>query len=207
MAPQRIEGTRRVSAVALGDGRRLDADAVLIGIGATPRVELAEEAGLLVENGVVATNRLETSVDGIFVAGDVASAHHPFYHRRVRVEHWANALNQPAVAARAMLGKRALYDRLPYFYSDQYDVGMEFVGEIAGCDQVVFRGDPESREFIAFWLSRDRLVAAMNMNVWDVGDDVKRLIHSGVPLDTDELANPDVPLSDVGSTSGRLRTL
>ena len=197
-APKQVHGSARVSAVELGDGRMLDADVVLIGIGAEPRVQLAEEAGLLVENGVIASNRLESSVEGIYVAGDVASAHHPFYRRRVRVEHWANALNQPAVAAKAMLGKPAVYERLPYFYSDQYDVGMEFVGEIAGCDEVVFRGDPASREFVAFWLSQSRLVAAMNVNVWDVGDDVKRLIRSGVPLERSDLEDAELPLSDVG---------
>lgn len=198
-ASRRITGAQAVEGVELGDGSVLEADVVLIGVGAAPRVELAESAGMLVENGVVATNRLETNVGGIFVAGDIASAHHPFYHRRVRVEHWANALNQPAVAAKAMAGKPAVYDRLPYFYSDQYDVGMEFVGDIAGSDQVVFRGEPESREFIAFWLSQSRLVAAMNVNVWDVGDDVKRLIHSGIPLDPSELADSDVPLAEVRS--------
>jgi NADPH-dependent 2,4-dienoyl-CoA reductase/sulfur reductase-like enzyme len=113
----------------------------------------------------------------------------------MRVEHWANALNQPAVAASAMLGKPALYDRLPYFFSDQYDVGMEFMGDLAGSDDLVVRGDLASREFVAFWLSHGRLVAAMNVNVWDVGDDVKRLIRSGVPLDRAELADPGVPLA------------
>jgi 3-phenylpropionate/trans-cinnamate dioxygenase ferredoxin reductase subunit len=127
----------------------------------------------------------------------VASAQHPFYNRRVRVEHWANALNQPAVAAQAMLGKPAAYDRLPYFFSDQYDVGMEFVGDASGNDELVLRGDPAKREFVAFWLAHGRVVAGMNVNVWDVADDVKALISSRAPVDAVALRDPDVPLAEL----------
>jgi 3-phenylpropionate/trans-cinnamate dioxygenase ferredoxin reductase subunit len=195
--PVRFDGPDRVAGVRLRDGSRIECDLVLVGIGVVPRTRLAEPAGIRVENGIVATRRLETNVPGVFAAGDVVSAHHPFYNRRVRIEHWANALNQPAVAARAMLGRSASYERLPYFFSDQYDVGMEFVGDPADSDQLVLRGDPARREFVAFWLSHGRLVAGMNVNVWDVTGDVKALIQSRAPIDTAALADPATPLAQV----------
>src|SRR3954447_2551316 len=200
--PVRLEGDGRVAAVRLQDGGRVECDLVLVGIGVLPRTALAEAAGLLVENGVVATRGLETSVPGIFAAGDVASAQHPFYNRRIRVEHWANALNQPAVVAKSMLGKQAAYDRLPYFFSDQYDVGMEFVGDPAGSDELVLRGDPAQREFVAFWLHHGRVVAGMNVNVWDVVDDVKALISSRAPVDARSLRDADVPLAKLTPAEG-----
>jgi 3-phenylpropionate/trans-cinnamate dioxygenase ferredoxin reductase subunit len=201
-SPARFEGAGRVESVVLLDGRELACAAVVVGIGASPRVALAERAGILVENGIIATKELQTNVPGIYVAGDVASAHHPFYRRRIRVEHWANALNQPAVAARAMLGKPAVYDRLPYFFSDQYEVGMEFTGDAAGSDELVVRGDPGEQEFIAFWLSRGRVVAGMNVNVWDVTDPIKALITSGQVVDRDRLLDPDVPLAELAEQDG-----
>jgi 3-phenylpropionate/trans-cinnamate dioxygenase ferredoxin reductase subunit len=202
--PVRFEGDGAVGAVRLQDRTRLECDLVLVGIGAAPRTELAEAADVLVENGVLTTSRLETSAAGIFAAGDVASATHPFYNRRVRVEHWANALNQPAAAAAAMLGKDVSYERLPYFYSDQYDVGMEFVGDAAGSDEIVFRGDLAEREFVAFWLTRGRVVAGMNVNVWDVVDDVKALIESRVPVVEKKLRDPAVPLGEIAERRVRL---
>jgi 3-phenylpropionate/trans-cinnamate dioxygenase ferredoxin reductase component len=180
-AVETIEGAERVEGVRLADGTALPADFVVVGIGVEPRTELAEQAGIAVDNGILVSEALETSAPGVFAAGDVANAHHPFYGRRLRVEHWANALNQPAVAAKAMLGKPAAYDRLPYFFSDQYHVGMEYTGYAAEWDEVVFRGNPGEREFIAYWLHDGRVVAGMNVNVWDVADDIKELIRSGAP--------------------------
>jgi 3-phenylpropionate/trans-cinnamate dioxygenase ferredoxin reductase subunit len=141
---------------------------------------------------------LRTSDPDIFAAGDVARAHHPLLGTHIRVEHWANALNQPAVAASSMLGKEASYDRLPYFYTDQYDLGMEYTGYVpAGrTDDVVIRGDLASREYIAFWLVDGKVAAGMNVNVWDVTDDIKTLIRSGRPADRDRLADPSVPLTE-----------
>jgi 3-phenylpropionate/trans-cinnamate dioxygenase ferredoxin reductase component len=194
IAPWRFEGGQRVERVVLHNDRTLDCDIVLVGIGAVPRTELATQAGLLVENGVLTTTALETSASGIFAAGDVASAIHPFYNRRLRVEHWANALNQPGAAARSMLGKPVVYDRLPYFFSDQYDVGMEFVGDAGGSDDLVVRGDSGEREFVAFWLATGRVVAAMAVNVWDVIEDAKRLITSRAVVEGARLADPSIPL-------------
>jgi 3-phenylpropionate/trans-cinnamate dioxygenase ferredoxin reductase component len=139
----------------------------------------------------------------VFAAGDVANAHHPFYGERIRVEHWANALNQGPAAARNMLGQAVPYERLPYFFSDQYDVGMEYSGFAREWDRVVFRGDPATREFIAFWLMRDRLVAGMNVNVWEVNETVQQLIRERAVVDDQRLADPDVPLDQlVGAPRG-----
>ena len=133
----------------------------------------------------------------MFAAGDVAMAHHPLYGRRIRVEHWANALHQGPVAARNMLGRSEPFDRVPYFFSDQYDVGMEYAGYAPAWDRVVFRGDPASREFIAFWLVDDRVVAGMNVGVWDVTDAIQDLIRARVTVDDRRLADTDVPLEDL----------
>jgi 3-phenylpropionate/trans-cinnamate dioxygenase ferredoxin reductase component len=187
-----------------GGGGRIVADVVVVGIGAAPNVALAEAAGLVVDNGIVTDEHLRTSAPDVFAAGDVANAFHPFFGKRVRVEHWANALNQPQTAAKAMLGRDVAYDRLPYFYSDQYDLGMEYTGhaEPDGYDQVVFRGDVEAREFIAFWLSEGRVIAGMNVNVWDVTDPIKALINSRTVVDVEALADPGVALESLVASSG-----
>ena len=184
-----LEGAGAVEQVRLADGTTLPADFVVVGVGVEPRTELAEAAGIAIDNGIAVSETLETSAPGVFAVGDVANAHHPFYGRRLRVEHWANALNQPAAAAKAMLGKPASYDRLPYFFSDQYDVGMEYTGYATEWDQVVFRGDPAEREFVAFWIHGGRVVAGMNVNVWDVTDEIKELIRSQADVDLGALAH------------------
>ena len=196
-AVQAFEGDTAVERVRTIDGRELECDFVVVGVGVHPRTGLAAEAGLAVDNGILVDEHLQTSASGVFAAGDVANAHHPFYGEPVRVEHRANALHQGPVAARAMLGQSAVYDRLPYFFSDQYDVGMEYAGFARTWDRVVFRGDPATREFIAFWLTGDRVVAGMNVNVWDVIDPIQRLISERVAVDDRRLANPDVPLDEL----------
>ena len=192
-----FEGDGKVERVRLADGSALECDFVVVGVGVTPRVALAEQAGLAIDDGIVTSARLETSVPGVFAAGDVANALHPFYGSALRVEHWANALNQPKVAARAMLGKPAAYDRLPYFFSDQFDLGMEYTGYAREWDEVVLRGDAEKREFIAFWLHGGRVLAAMNANIWDVGDAVKALIRSRRRVPVERLRDPGVPLEEL----------
>ena len=178
VAVARVEGEGRVERVVLADGRALDADLLVCGLGAIPRTVLAERGGLAVENGVLTDASLQTSDPHVFAAGDIANAEHPFYGRRVRVEHWANALNQPEVAARAMLGKPATYDKLPYFFSDQYDAGMEYRGLAIGADAFEIDGDAEAYEFVAYWRREGRTIAAMNVNVWDVGDQLEEEILS-----------------------------
>ena len=192
-----FEGDTAVERVRTSDGRELECDFVVVGVGVQPRTGLAAQAGLAVDNGILVDEHLHTSAPGVFAAGDVANAHHPFYGERIRVEHWANALHQGPVAARAMLGQPDVYDRLPYFFSDQYDVGMEYAGFARTWDRVIFRGDPATREFIAFWLSGDRVVAGMNVNVWDVIDPIQRLIGERVAVDDRRLADPDVPLEEL----------
>lgn len=174
---------------------------MVVAVGVDPNVQLAEAAGLRIDNGIVVDSALRTEDPDIFAAGDVASAWHPLLDRHIRVEHWANALNQPATAAAAMLGQDASYRALPYFFTDQYDLGMEYVGyaEPGGYDQVVIRGDLERREFIAFWLAGDRVLAGMNVNVWDVTDPIKALITSGRPVDLAELTDPGRPLDELAA--------
>jgi 3-phenylpropionate/trans-cinnamate dioxygenase ferredoxin reductase component len=189
-----FEGASAVERVRTSDGDTIDCDFAVVGVGVRPRIELAVRAGLAVGDGVLADERLQTEAPGVFVAGDVAGAQHPFFGEPIRVEHWANALEQGPVAARNMLGRGLAYERLPYFFSDQYDVGMEYTGYARTWDRVVFRGDPATREFIAFWLDADRVVAGMNVNVWDVVDPIQRLIRGRIAVDDERLADPDVPL-------------
>jgi NADPH-dependent 2,4-dienoyl-CoA reductase/sulfur reductase-like enzyme len=180
----------------------LEADAVVVGVGVRPRTELAEAAGLDVDNGVLVDATLRTSDPDVYAVGDIANHDHPVLGHRVRVEHWANALNQPATAAAAILGGSAAYDRLPYFFSDQYDLGMEYVGHATREDtaRVVTRGDVDKREFVAFWLDdQDRILAAMNVNVWDVPDEVRPLIANRTVVDVDKLTDAGTPLSDVAA--------
>ncbi|MGW3012408.1 NAD(P)/FAD-dependent oxidoreductase [Streptomyces sp. NPDC001219] len=188
-----------VDGVRLADGSLVGADAVIVGVGITPNSEAAAAAGLKVDNGVVVDERLCSSHPDVFAAGDVANAYHPLLGRHLRVEHWANALHQPRTAARAMLGQDVRYDRLPYFFTDQYDLGMEYTGyvEPEGYDRVVLRGDPGAREFIAFWLTEGRVLAGMNVNVWDVTEPIRALVTSGRAVDPERLADPAVPLTEL----------
>jgi len=197
-----FEGDGRVERVRTSDGRALDCDFVVVGVGVEPRTRLAAEAGIAVTDGVSVDAYLRTSAEDVFAAGDVASAQHPFFGEQIRVEHWANALNQGPAAARNMLAQELPYERLPYFFSDQYDVGMEYSGFARNWDRVVFRGDPATREFIAFWIVADRVVAGMNVNVWDVTEAIQRLIRARVPVDERRLADPEVPLDELAGTSG-----
>jgi 3-phenylpropionate/trans-cinnamate dioxygenase ferredoxin reductase component len=189
-----IEGSGRVSGVRTSGGRTLGADLVVVGVGAAPRTELAQAAGLKVDDGVLTDDRLRTSAPNVFAAGDIARAQHPILGETVRVEHWGTALEQGPAAARNMLGRDLAYDRIPYFFSDQFDVGMEYAGHALSYDRIVFRGEPSSFEFMAFWMRGDRVAAGMNVNVWDVNEDVQELIRSGASVQDEALADPDVAL-------------
>jgi NADPH-dependent 2,4-dienoyl-CoA reductase/sulfur reductase-like enzyme len=188
--------------VVLADGSTLDADAVLIAVGVRPNTELAERAGLSVDDGVLVDHRLRTDDPDIFAVGDMANVDHPLLRTRVRVEHWANALDGGPVAARAMLGRDVRWDRLPYFFTDQYDLGMEYAGWVppGATADVVIRGDLAAREFIAFWTVDGRVAAGMNVNVWDVTDTIQALILAGLrgaTIDAAALAGLDTPLEDL----------
>lgn len=191
----------RATGLKMRDGSTVAADAVLVAVGAKPNVELAEQAGLAMgDGGVLVDASLRTSDPDIYAVGDIAAAEHPLFGCRIRTEHWANALKQPAVAAAGMLGEPGEYAELPYFFTDQYDLGMEYVGHAPNFERVVFRGDVGGREFVAFWLDGDhRVLAGMNVNVWDVLDDVKALIRSGTSVDPGALADPQSPLADLVS--------
>ncbi|UQX09854.1 NAD(P)/FAD-dependent oxidoreductase [Candidatus Mycobacterium methanotrophicum] len=193
----------KATGLRLGDGTNVTADAVLVAVGAQPNVELADQAGLSTSGGgVLVEASLRTSDADIYAVGDIAAAEHPLFGARVRTEHWANALKQPAVAATGMLGEQAEYAELPYFFTDQYDLGMEYAGYAPTYDRVVFRGDVDSREFIAFWLDAgSRVLAGMNVNIWDVLDDIKSLIRSKRAVDPDTLVDPQVPLGDLVSST------
>lgn len=212
-----FRGSSTVEALELMDGTRIDGDLVVVGVGARPRVELAVEAGLDVGDGILVDEHLETSSKGIFAAGDVAGAWHPLLRERMRVEHWDNARRQGRAAARSMLGAREPYLRIPYFFSEQYDLGVEYAGYARTFEQVVFRGDPSSSSFLAFWLAGGRVVAGMNANVW-VNDQIAALVASRRPVDAARLSDPSVPLGELAvpavpstprplpSRAGRART-
>ncbi|MDT5348471.1 MAG: 3-phenylpropionate/trans-cinnamate dioxygenase ferredoxin reductase component [Mycobacterium sp.] len=189
----------KATGLKLGDGSTVAADTVLVAVGAKPNIELAEQAGLSMSDGGVAVDAsLRTSDPDIYAVGDIAAAEHPLFRTRIRTEHWANALKQPAVAVAGMLGKPDEYAELPYFFTDQYDLGMEYAGHAPSFERVVFRGDVAGREFVAFWLDgENRVLAGMNVNIWDVLDDVKALIRSKSPVDADKLADPQAPLADL----------
>jgi 3-phenylpropionate/trans-cinnamate dioxygenase ferredoxin reductase component len=183
--------------VILNDGSLIDADMVLVGVGITPNTQLAAQAGLKIDNGIIVDEHLRTSDVNIFAAGDVANAYNPRLDRHIRVEHWANARRQGAIAGKAMLGQDATDARPSYFFSDQYDLSMEYTGDIgpSGYDQVIFRRYPDPRQLIVFWLSGQRVQAGMNLNIWDVADDIERLVQSPHPANTDDLAHSDIPLA------------
>jgi 3-phenylpropionate/trans-cinnamate dioxygenase ferredoxin reductase subunit len=189
-----------VSGVQLAGGDVVPADLVIVGVGIVPNDELARDAGLEVESGVVVDEHLRTADPHVLAAGDVANARRPALGRNLRVEHWANAVRHGVVAARSILGTDEVDERPPYFFTDQYDLGMEYVGFVdptAPGVELVVRGDLASRTFLAFWLEGGRVVAGTNVNIWDVSEDIEALIRSGRTVDRARLADPEVPLREL----------
>jgi 3-phenylpropionate/trans-cinnamate dioxygenase ferredoxin reductase subunit len=184
--------------LTLADGGRVEADLLVVGVGVAPRSGLAEDAGLECDNGVLVDEYLRSSDASVFAAGDVANAFHPGLGRRLRVEHWDNAIRQGQVAARNMLGDQVGYDRLPYFFTDQYDVGMEYVGNVGpeGHDEVVLRESTQGDRFTAFWLQQGRVLAGMHVNDWDAIDPIRALV--GTTPDLAALRDAAVPLAELG---------
>ena len=184
--------------------RRCHADLVLFGIGATPNVELAASAGLHVDNGIVTDDGFRTSATDVFAAGDVASTWNSRLEHQLRVEHWANADGTGRAVGRALAGDEVHYDEIPYFYTDQYDLSMEYsgYGDLAADARLVVRGDLDKRECIAFWVNDRRVVAGMNVNVWDVNEEVQRMIRSERFVDETALADPSVPLASIAAAPG-----
>ncbi|MEO8517616.1 MAG: FAD-dependent oxidoreductase [Dermatophilaceae bacterium] len=192
-----IVGGGAAEGVRTTDGVVIEGDLVVVGVGVAPRDELAQYAGLTLENGIVVDEFLRTSAPDVFAAGDVAATWNPMYNKRIRLEHWANALNQGQTAGRNMLGQEEAYTKLPYFYSDQYDLGMEYNGYASDWDRVVVRQGASVLEFLAFWLKDGHVLAGMNANVWDQGDAIKALVRSDQRVDADRLADPAIPLADL----------
>jgi len=191
------EGT--VTGVILSDETKVEADMIIVGIGAAPRTDLAATAGLKIDNGIVVDEHLRTSDPDIFAAGDIAQTYNPRLGRHIRVEHWANAKRQGVIAAKAMLGQDAVDVRPSYFYTDQYDLSMEYTGDIgpAGYDRVIFRRHAEPGQMIVFWLYEQRIQAGMNINIWDVAEDIERLVQSALPINSDKLTDPAIPLANL----------
>jgi 3-phenylpropionate/trans-cinnamate dioxygenase ferredoxin reductase subunit len=194
---QEFRGTAAAEQVVLADGSVVSGDLFVVGVGVSPRTELAQAAGLALDNGIVVDQHLATSAPGIWAAGDVANAYHPVFDARIRLEHWSAALNQGPVAAKNMLGQHVEYRKIPYFFSDQYDLGMEYNGFAAHWDQVVYRGDPENREVIVFWLEAGVPVAGMNVNVWDVSEPIAALVAAKRQVDPARLGDPDTDLASL----------
>ncbi|SIN76999.1 NAD(P)/FAD-dependent oxidoreductase [Agromyces cerinus] len=189
----------RATGVRLDTGERFDADLVLVGVGAVPNLDLARNAGAAIGSGVLTDAALRTDLPNVYAAGDITEAYHPLAEMRLRSEHWANALHGGAAAARSMLGLAVTYDDIPYFYTDQYDLGMEYsgFGPLSRGAEIVYRGDPAAREFISFWVSGGRVVAGMNVNVWDVNEAVQGVIRRGNPVDPARLADERIPLEEL----------
>ncbi|BBH69094.1 ferredoxin [Actinoplanes sp. OR16] len=188
------------TAVRLTGGSTVDGDHVLVAIGAAPDIELAARAGLAADAGVLVDAHHRTSDPSVFAAGDIASVDHPLYGTRIRVEHWANALDSGPAAARSMLGRGTPWTRIPYFFTDQYDLGMEYAGTLEPGAELIVRGDLAKRECIVFWVLDGRVTAGMNINVWDVTDQIQALITAGFTghrVDVARLADPAVPLPDL----------
>ncbi|NIK60878.1 NAD(P)/FAD-dependent oxidoreductase [Kribbella shirazensis] len=200
-----FEGDGKVTGVRVSGGEVLPADLVIVGVGVRPNTELAEEAGIEVatpENGsgIVTGPDLQTSAADVYAAGDVVRWEHPLFGRPVRVEHWQNAKDTGVSAAKAMLGQDVAHDAIPFFFTDQFDLGMEYAGDIprGTSYQVVLRGDPKSGAYVAFWLDDDRhVLAGMHVNTWGAIDAVRDLIRSGKQVDPARLADTSVELSDV----------
>lgn len=195
-----FRGATHVEAVTTRKGE-IPAELVVVGIGIEPRTELAVAAGLEVDNGIVVDEHLRTSHPDVYAAGDVAAAWHPTLKRRLRIEHWSNALNQGITAGHNLAGTPTVYDRMPTFFSDQYDLGMEYVGYPTNWDRVVFRGDPATGAFLAFWLDGGHVAAAMNANIWDVGSQLADLVARRAAVTPEQLADPTVPLAEVGGAT------
>ncbi|HEY0643527.1 MAG TPA: FAD-dependent oxidoreductase, partial [Nocardioides sp.] len=188
-----IDHTRGRTTVRLTDGHELTPDLILVGIGAEPDDHLAATAGLATDHGVLVDARLRASDPHVYAAGDVANHDHPLLGR-IRVEHWDTAIHQGRHAARTMLGDDEPYTRQPYFFTDQYDLGMEFVGTTRDYDELVFRGDVGERVLTAFWLRDDTVIGGMHINDWDAIEPIRRLVGQQA---SPQLRDPDVELARV----------
>jgi 3-phenylpropionate/trans-cinnamate dioxygenase ferredoxin reductase component len=198
----RFEGAGRIDRVITKGGRRIECDFAVVGVGVEPAIDVIADSGVETENGILVDEYCRTTVDGIYAAGDVANHYHPVFGRRMRVEHWQNAMQQGAAAARSMLGTGQPYDAIHWFWSDQYDVNLQYAGFHHGWDRIVTRGSFDSRNFLAFYLNQGRLDAVVALNR---GKDVRRvmpLIKARGIVDPVQLADEAVDLRSLARVSG-----
>ncbi|WP_265444765.1 NAD(P)/FAD-dependent oxidoreductase [Flexivirga meconopsidis] len=188
----------RVTGVRTDGGDVIDTDLVLIAVGAEPNTELAQRAGIRVDRGVLVDDQLRTSAPEVYAAGDVVRADHPRYVEAIRVEHWDNAMQQGGFAGSSMLGADGVYERVPYFFSTQYDVTIEVTGRPDAAHRLVVRGDPTGSSFMAFWLQDNVIEAGLNANSWGAADSIRSLIESRAQVDAAALADESVPLDELG---------
>jgi 3-phenylpropionate/trans-cinnamate dioxygenase ferredoxin reductase component len=194
----RFEGDGRIERVVTKRGRRIDCDFAVVGVGVEPVIDFIVGSGIEIDNGILVDEYCRTNVDGIYAAGDVANHYHPVFNRRMRVEHWQNAMQQGAAAARSMLGNGKPYDAVHWFWSDQYDVNLQYAGFHREFDEIVVRGNLDAREFVAFYLNQGRIDAVVALNR---GKDVRRvmpLIKARKTVDARQLSDEDVDLRSVG---------
>jgi len=192
-----FQGTERLERVVTSSGRRLECDVAVVGVGIEPAVDVVAGSGVEVDNGIVVDEFCRTSVEGIFAAGDVANHLHPLFGRRIRVEHWRNAIEQGAAAARSMLGKGEPYAEVHWFWSDQYDANVQYAGHHTEWDELVVRGSLEERAFVAFYVAGGLVDAAVAVNS---GRDLRRaqaLIRARVPVEAAKLRDPEVDLREL----------
>lgn len=197
MRTARVQGIEQVDGhlQVLSDAGSSRADVVLLAIGAKPNLQLAETAGLEVDHGVVVDASPRSSNSKILAIGDIAQAFNTKLRAQLRVEHWDNAIRQGKLAAATLTGADASYDWLPYFFTDQFDLGMEYVGHNSPDDVSAVRGSMESGEFLLFWQDGEKITAAANVNIWDVNDRLRELVGKTVPAAS--LADPDIDLGDL----------
>jgi 3-phenylpropionate/trans-cinnamate dioxygenase ferredoxin reductase component len=197
-----FEGAGRVERVTTARGRRIECDFVVVGLGVEPVTDLLADTGAGIDNGVVVDEYCRTGVEGIYAAGDVANHYHPVFGRRIRVEHWQNALKQGPAAARNMLEKGEPYDEVPWFWSDQYEYNLQYAGFHTEWDELVVRGSMEERNFVAFYRKDRRVLAAVAVNR---GKDLRRsmpLIKAREPVDAARLCDLDVDLRALAGAAG-----
>jgi len=196
-----FEGTRRVGCVVTKAGLRLECDFAVVGIGIEPAVEALADSGIHVDNGVVVDEYCQTNVSGIYAAGDVANHYHPVFDRRIRVEHWQNAIKQGAAAARNMLGRRIAYDEIHWFWSDQYDANLQYAGFHTQWEQLVVRGRLESASYLACYVSAGRIDAAVGLNRAKELRRIMPLIKARRPVNLERLRDESVDLRSLHEIS------
>ena len=201
-----FEGTGHVQRVVTSAGRRIECDFVVVGVGVEPVTDLVVDAGVKIDNGIVVDEYCQTDVDGIYAAGDVANHFHPLFGRRVRVEHWQNAIHQGQAAARSMLGKREPYTDVHWFWSDQYDCNVQYAGFHTGWDELVVRGSLEERSAVVFYMQEQRIAAAVAFNR---GKDLQRamsLIKARVQVEPAVLQDESIDLRSLVPGARPVRT-